>query len=74
LGATARSFLRHLHALQCVRPNTEARQVSDCHDCFLKARLTVEYRVEQHAAKLGDRLSLMVAVTSGNQTKPQVAA
>ena len=34
----------------------------------------VEYRVEQHATKLGDRLSRLVAVTSGNQTKPQVAA
>ena len=36
----------------------------------------VEYRVEQHAAKLGDRLSRMVsvAVTSSNQTRPQVAA
>ncbi len=36
----------------------------------------VEYRVEQHAAKLGDRLSRMgsVAVTSGNQAGPQVAA
>ena len=31
----------------------------------------VEYRVEQHAAKLGDRL---VAVTSGNRTGSQVAA
>jgi integrase len=34
----------------------------------------VEYRVEQHAAKLGDRLSNLVAVTSGNRTGPQVAA
>jgi integrase len=36
----------------------------------------VEYRVEQHAAKLGDRLSRMVsvAVTSGNQAGAQVAA
>ena len=36
----------------------------------------VEYRVEQHAAKLGDRLSriVSVAVTSGNQAGPQVAA
>jgi hypothetical protein len=36
----------------------------------------VEYRVEQHAAKLEDRLSRMVsvAVTSGNQAGPQVAA
>ncbi len=33
----------------------------------------VEYRVEQHAAKLGDRLSNLVAVTSGNRTGPQVA-
>ncbi len=33
----------------------------------------VEYRVERHAAKLGNRLSNMVAVTSGNRTGPQVA-
>lgn len=34
----------------------------------------VEYRVEQHKAKLGDRLSRMFAVTSGKQTSQKAAA
>ena len=34
----------------------------------------VEYRAEQHTAKLGDRLSRMFAVTSGKQDKVRTAA
>jgi hypothetical protein len=34
-GSRIRLFPKLLHALQGIRPNTEAREVSDCHDRFL---------------------------------------
>jgi len=34
----------------------------------------VEYRIEQHKTKLGDRLSRMFAVTSGKQRKVRTVA